>query len=546
MTDFFPMPGCRVDQVALEVQTSLHIAARGPAVDAPIAGGPSQAVHSRYRRKPADLPSLGRQVHAGLQVRRFYCRNTKCARRTFAEGLPELVEPYARRTCRLAETQGRVGVALGGGAGAKLAHCLAMPASADTVLRLIRRLPLPEQDTPRAVGVDDRAMRKGRTQGTVVVDRERQCVADLLSDRTAATVAAWKQQRPGIEVVARDRSTEYARATAVGAPKTVQAADRWHLLSNVRVRLERWLARAHGRLRRLPVPPGGDGHQPDQRTRAYRRSATEDIASANSRARWLAAYEDVRRRHLAGEELLAISRSTGLAHAAVRKYAHVDVFPERAVRPAGRSNLSPYAAHLEARLAAGFEDAMVLWREVQTQGYAGGRRMVQRWVAGHRSKPATRTAHKWLRQALATTPSGTAPNRAAALPSPKPPAALQTLGAAAVTRVEQDKEAARAASLARRFTALVRGCGSRQAIRSTAPLADPDVWLAEAHACGIGDVETFAAGLKQDRAAVRAALTLPWSSGQAEGQINRLKLLKRQSHGRASFDPLRRRGLMAA
>jgi transposase len=108
------------------------------------------------------------------------------------------------------------------------------------------------------------------------------------------------------------------------------------------------------------------------------------------------------------------------------------------------------------------------------------------------------------------------------------------------------KEAAQVASLARRFTALVRNCGTGQPTPLAAPVADLDTWLAEARACGIGAVEMFAAGLEQDGAAVRAALTEPWSSGQAEGQINRLKLLKRQSYGRASFDLLRRRVLIAA
>ena len=69
-------------------------------------------------------------------------------------------------------------------------------------------------------------------------------------------------------------------------------------------------------------------------------------------------------------------------------------------------------------------------------------------------------------------------------------------------------------------------------------LASLDAWLAEARACGVGAVETFAAGLERDGAAVRAALTLSWSNGQAEGQITRLTLLKRQSYGRASFDLL--------
>ena len=113
--------------------------------------------------------------------------------------------------------------------------------------------------------------------------------------------------------------------------------------------------------------------------------------------------------------------------------------------------------------------------------------------------------------------------------------------AAAVRRAEQDKEAAQVASLARRFTALVRGCGIGQPTRPAAPLTDLNAWLAEAHACGVSVFETFVAGLEKDAAAVRAALTEPWSSGQAEGQINRLKLLKRQSYSRASFDLLRRR-----
>jgi len=307
------------------------------------------------------------------------------------------------------------------------------------------------------------------------------------------------------------------------------------------------------RLRRLPVPPGGDGRCPGQRTRAFRPSRTEVAAGADSRARWLASYEDVRRRHLAGEALLAIGRATGLARATVRKYAYAESFPERAVRRPGRSILDPFIAYLEARMAEGCEDAMVLWREVQGQGYAHGPKVVQKWVAENRTGPARRTPRKWLQDAPASAAPGAASGPGPALPSPRqlawllvrPATALSPLDAAAVRRAEQDKEAAQVASLARRFTALVQGCGAGQPTHPVAPAADLDTWLAEARACGIGAVETFAAGLQQDGTAVRAALTEPWSSGRAEGQINRLKLLKRQSYGRASFDLLRRRVLMA-
>jgi len=385
MNKLCPMPGCRVDAITLDGPDLLHIAAHGtrPGGRCPCCGRPSRAVHSRYRRRPADLPSLGRRVGVELRVRRFYCRNPGCPRRTFAERLPDLVAPHARRTSRLGEAQGRTGAALGGEAGSRLLRRLAMPVSADTVLRLIRRMPLPEAEAPRVVAVDDWAICKGRTYGTVVVDLERRRVVDLLPDRTSPTVAAWLQQQPGIEIVARDRSIEYARAIAVGAPKAVQVADRWHLLANMRQAVERWLHTIHARLRRLPVPPAGGGDMvvPPRRDQAFRRTGPERDARAAGRARWQARYDEVRRRHLAGEPLMAIARATGLARGTVRKFAHAEGFPARLPHGPGPSILDPYLPHLEQRLAEGCENGLALWRELRGLGFPGANKQVHRWLA---------------------------------------------------------------------------------------------------------------------------------------------------------------------
>lgn len=554
------MLGCRVDAIASTGPDCLQVDVRGACPDGrcPECGRASRAVHSRYRRQPSDLPSLGRRVRVVLRVRRFYCRNPRCTRRTFAERMPELVLPHARRTCRLATAQGQVGVALGGEAGAKLLQHLAMPTSADTVLRLVRRMPLPEVKVPHIVAVDDWAIRKGRTYGTVVVDLERRRVADLLPDRTSATMAEWLRQRPGVEVVARDRSTEYARAVGIGAPRAVQVADRWHLLANMRHALERWLHTVHARLRRLALARAGASDAsaaPPRRDQAFRRTGPERAARAERHGRWRARYEEVRRRHLAGEPLMAIARAMDLARGTVRKFAQAESFPARLPHGPGPSILDPHLPHLERRLAEGCENGMVLWRELRAMGFAGGNKQVHRWLAERRTVPAKvgRRRVDGLHEAVTVLDRGQEPPLPAARQLAwllvQPVAALDATAAAVVRHVEQDQDAVIAADLARRFTALVRACGlrgRRDGAVPAAPVAELDAWLAEARACGIGALKTFAAGLEVDGAAVRAALTEPWSSGQAEGQVNRLKLLKRQSYGRAKFDLLRQRVLLAA
>lgn len=153
----------------------------------PLCSQVSQTVHSSYGRTLADLPWAGHSVRLHLQVRRFFCRHESCARSIFTERLPQMVAPYSRRTQRLHGEQRQLAITLGGKTAARTAGRQGMPASARTLLRDAHSTPIERRETPRLLGVDDWAQRKGQTYGTILVDLERHCPVDLLPDRSAAS-----------------------------------------------------------------------------------------------------------------------------------------------------------------------------------------------------------------------------------------------------------------------------------------------------------------------------------------------------------------------
>jgi transposase len=209
----------------------------------------STRVHSHYTRTVADLPWQGVAVHLRLHTRRFRCQNSLCTKRIFCERLPRVVAHYARRAVRMNEALELIGFLLGGESGARTTLKLAMATSPDTLLRRVRATVKPCAPTPRILGMDDFAFRRGRCYGTILVDLEKHQVIDLLADREAATLSAWLRAHPGIEVVSRDRSPTYAAGITEGAPAVVQVADRFHLLMNVREAFEKVMMRQNRLLR---------------------------------------------------------------------------------------------------------------------------------------------------------------------------------------------------------------------------------------------------------------------------------------------------------
>jgi transposase len=509
-------------------------APRQKSASCPACAVPSLAVHCRYERAFADLPWQGCPVTLRVQARRFRCLNPACPRQTFAERLADTAPAAARRTGRLSELQRHLAIALGGEAGSRLAARLTVPTSPDTLLRMARQGDPAQAPRPpvRVLGVDDWAWRRGHRYGTVLVDLERSRVVDLLPDRQADTLATWLEANPGVEVVARDRAGAYADGVRRGAPDAVQVADRWHLLRNLGDAVHAAAERHHAAVQRIgkevlsafvdaPAPVAAEAARPSA---AARRS---DAARARRHAR----FEEAARLHAAGASLSEISRRLDADRKTLRRWLQAGGVLHRRW-PRRGSLLDPHAEYLERRWTEGCHNAARLWRELAAMGFQGRRAIVGAWATHRRhagpdptrAAPLTADGQPWR------PPSG----RRVARVLMADAGTLHVADRAFAERLMREVPTLAAAVDAAKRLALLLRKRSAEAL---------DEVLAAAAATPLAG---FVRELRKDAAAVRAALELPWTTGPAEGQVNRIKLVKRTMYGRAGFDLLRARVLHAA
>ncbi|MER6564182.1 ISL3 family transposase [Streptomyces sp. NPDC001027] len=513
-----------VEQVCVEDGVvRVQARTRDGALACPDCGVSSARVHNWYRRCLADAAVGGRPVAIDLSVRRLFCDVTSCARRTFVEQVEGLTIRYGRRTVVLATLIQAIALALAGRAGARLAAVLHIVVSRMTLLNVLMALPDPCPLSPRVLGVDDFATRRGRRYGTVLVDVESHAVLDLLPGREKEPVALWLAGHPGIEVICRDRAGAYAEAARAGAPGALQVADRWHLWDNLTTAVERTVIAHRPCLQ-----------EPEVSTPSARRMAAAPPSTLNpdtGTEKWLVTR--TRERHKAVHRLLArgwtisaIARELGLARHTAERYAHcknLDGLIEGSLRT---TRLDDYKPYLIRRWNEGCTDAARLFREIQSQGYPG------------RTPQAVRRYLRPLRTGLGS------------IRSPAPVLKPQQVTNWIMwnpQHLRDDEE--------RQLGEVLSRCPELTAVRShvhafarmVCDLGGHSLpaWTDAVHADDLPALHAFADGLQRDHQAVTAGLTLPWSSGPVEGHVNRIKMLKRQMYGRAGFALLRKRVLLA-
>jgi transposase len=510
----------------------------------------SSQVHGGYGRVVADGAAGGRPVLIVLAVRRFRCPDPGCAKVTFAEQAEGLTARYRRRSVPLLGMLARLGVELAGRAGARLAAALGAPAHSSTVLRLVMALPDPPAGgAPQITGVDDFALRKGQAYGTVIADAGSGGVVDLLPDRQAGTLEAWLKAHPGAEVICRDRAGAYAQGAAAGAPAATQVADRWHLWHNLGEYAEKAVAAHRGCLAAAAsgapdgppadVPPGQQA--PQDATAAALPPGPGGLLDVCGRERALVAR--TRERHAAVHDLLAAghtqagaARILDLDPDTVHRYASQPGVAPLLVKAASRdSRLDPFKPWITRRWNEGVTSAAALHAEMAaTLGWAGGVRAVQRYVAQFRP------ADGRTRAGRAARPAPPAP----AIPKTRQvtrwlltrPARLDPAGQAGLAAVTA--ACPHLSALAGHIRAFAEMMTRRQGLLAL------DDWLTAVEADDQPDLHSFARGIRLDQQAVTAGLALPYSSAALEGNVTKIKMIKRQMYGRAGFPLLRKRVIL--
>ena len=478
----------------------------------PSCGGASRRVHSRYCRRVADLPLSGRRVRLIVAARRFRCDAVLCRRQIFTERFGDAVlAPSARRTARLDYIVHHLGLALGGRPAASFARRLMVPVSKDTLLRVVRRQCRTPSGPLSVIGIDDWAWRRNQRYGTIVCDLERRRPVTLLPDREPATTAAWLEQHREITIIARDRGGGYGQAAAKALPHAVQVADRWHLMENAS---RAFLDAVRKSMRQIRMAIGATTIDPRLLTAAERIQYEGYLRREETNATILTLAKD-------GVPIKEIVRRTRHSRKLVRQIVRGerhDVFRLR------QSSLDMYLPWLDAQWSSGRRNGADLYRRLQTQRFRGSLRVVTEWAT--RRRRAERADGESLQR----------------IPSARTIARLMTTGRDALSKAETITIAAIENGVPRLVEAREIIAIFHAMVRKTTR-ADLDSWIVRART---SLVASFASGVAKDEAAVRAAIILPWSNGQTEGQITKLKLVKRQMYGRGKIDLLQARLIGAA
>lgn len=499
----------------------------------------SYSVHDRYERRITDLPVFQYHSIMLLTVRKSRCHNDKCQRKVFTEQNDNIL-PYARRTERVTRLLSGIAIDMPTGSGHVLSEGLQIKVSRSALTRLAHQQPLPNIDTLKIVGVDDWAFRKGVNYGTILVDMEKSKPIDMLPTRDSEDLKAWLRNHPGIEIITRDRASSYSTAIDSICPDTVQVADRFHLLMNLSDALDTFFKSISPKISKLIKDKTCeilcDAEAVSRQDSAIKKEFVEIPAPVQKPDSRQEVFNVVKKLQAQGLSRRKIGRELGISRNTVKLYFQQDILVPKS--HSKRTNIEIFSNYILSKMKTTGYTNMEIINDIRKMGYTGGNTQANQYISFLKKTNGV-TALNYVEQRRQPIPY------IKRLSSRK----LAKYIGHSLNQIEDVDHRnymqvlfenmpilKRVRRLVRRFKKMLKtGEGQIQEwIKSIEHSKDK-----------LPGIKPFAKGLKRDIKAVQNAIQLRWSNGPVEGHVNRIKSIKRQMYGRASFELLRRKVLLS-
>lgn len=505
-----------------ETSVVLKLSCKNKSSLCPKCGANSERVHSRYSRKLYDLMAFGKQVIIKLSSRKFFCDNLTCVQRIFTERFNTMIKTYSRKTERLKEALIKFAFSLSSEAASRISQYIFPKVSADTFIRLIRKENIEIKANYKNIGIDDWAFRKGSTYGTLICDLETHKPVELLKDRTTKTLSDWLESHKDIEVVTRDRANSYSKAIDDILPSAIQIADKWHVLKNMADVLNSILQSQY--TKGITVENTKNTHQ-ENHTKA--KPTHQEIQRKERMNKNMELIQETKRLHSCGVKQKDISSSLGISKKTIYRYLR-RVEPTYSSAKVRGSLLDEYSKEVEKLLQEGSSPKDIL-NHIKRCGYTGSESLLRMYLSK-------------LKKIRIESESSFNENISRKLIKRERVFKLFWRNYSDLTEKNQvllDKIIQSSLELSR----IYQSVQSFREIISHKNVDSLSEWVNSNIKSDIIHLKKFAQSLKKDMPAVCNTLKYDYTNAVLEGNVNKLKNIKRMMYGRANFDLLRQRVL---
>jgi len=506
-------------------EIKLNVISSQVASQCPICQSISTKVHSRYLRMIGDLPVSGKVATINLQVRKFFCENSVCIRKIFSERFKQQLKSYARRFERLNELLSSMGLDLGGNVAHRVGKLCFVRISASTILRLVIKSPIQAIVAPKIIGVDDWAFKKRMKYGTIIVDLEKNKVIELLPDREAKTLSRWLEQHPSVEIVSRDRSSTYASAITEANKNIVQIADRWHILANLTEGFEQFLNTQRQSIKEVAVELKSTNAVEAAENPPPVVEIENDIElyQGQSMSKYHDKYSKTKQLQIEGHSKRNIAKLLEISRNTVMKYWNMTSFLPKIGKK--RNNLLDYEDYLIRRWNEGEQTVKNLYAEIREKGFKYKIRSVYELMQGF-----PRTVVNIIPE-LVKVKYYSSKQLSIWLGTFRKDWSDELPKAYLAKLIDDNPIIRKVRNAVLNFKRFMKDKTGEKLVPWCKNIIDDEA----------EHIKRFARGVLNDYQAVYQGFESNWSNGPVEGQVNRLKTIKRQMYGRASFELLRKR-----